>query len=120
MIVVRMLLNSWATLLASAPTLLSFWACNSCCRSWSASVLGTITSSPIMASRLLGRLRVLAVRVGSPERTGGTHGNVRGPSGQEFISAVSGEALHRKSLQNQRLSARLRALPQTEGVAARH
>ena len=48
MIVVRMLLNSWATLLARAPTLLSFWACSSCWRSWSASELGTITSSPII------------------------------------------------------------------------
>src|SRR5437870_10235370 len=48
MIVVRILLNSWATLEASAPTLLRRWACNSCWRSWSASVLGTITSSPIM------------------------------------------------------------------------
>src|SRR5204862_2581280 len=40
--------NSWATLLARAPTLLSFWAWSNCWRSWSVSELGTITSSPIM------------------------------------------------------------------------
>src|SRR5262245_33545159 len=52
--VVRMLLNSWATLLARAPTLLSFWAWSSCWRRWSASVSWPVTLAPI-------------IRVASPE-----------------------------------------------------
>ena len=50
MIVVRMLLNSWATLEASAPTLLSRWAWSSCCRSWSASTFGASTPPLVMNS----------------------------------------------------------------------
>src|SRR5262249_52299077 len=48
-----MLLNSWATLEAIAPTLLRRWACSNCCRSCSASEEGTITSWGVM-NHLLG------------------------------------------------------------------
>src|SRR5690242_3730031 len=51
MIVVRMLLNSWATLDARAPTLLSRWACRSCWRRASVSSIGTASiSGPGMGS----------------------------------------------------------------------
>src|SRR4051812_40871138 len=45
MMVVRTLLNSWATLEASVPTLLIFCACRSCWRSRSASALGRATTT---------------------------------------------------------------------------
>src|SRR5437870_5194120 len=48
MIVVRILLNSWATLEARVPTLLRRWARSNCSRSWSVSVERAMTSSPIM------------------------------------------------------------------------
>src|SRR5581483_2565108 len=48
MIVVRMLLNSWATLEASVPTLDRRWARRSCCLSCSASTGAVLRSSPIM------------------------------------------------------------------------
>src|SRR3954452_13350776 len=51
MIVVRMLLNSWATLDARAPTLLSRWAWRSCWRRASVSSAGTVSiSGPGMGS----------------------------------------------------------------------
>src|SRR5436309_129215 len=71
MIVVRTLLNSWATLDARAPTLLSRWACRSCRRSWSASLLGASTSSLVMKSppptsqkRLRGKVAIPRSRFG--------------------------------------------------------
>src|SRR5262249_555698 len=111
MIVVRMLLNSWATLLARAPTLLSFWAWSSCCRSWSASVLGTITSSPIMqappGSRCKGyavgkagaaggefAAQGNAVRQDRPEGCGGRFRRV----GHKEVSAAGRRVLHPQSL----------------------
>ena len=51
MIVVRMLLNSWATLEARAPTLLSRWAWSSCWRRTSVSSRGPASiSGPVMGS----------------------------------------------------------------------
>src|SRR5438552_329424 len=117
MIVVRMLLNSWATLLASAPTLLSFWACNSCCRSWSVSLLEAVTSSPIMASRLLVCPSVFAAgRVAGADRWD-SRNRERSVRPRVVIGDARG-GLHRKSLRNQQLSARLRVVARAEGVAA--
>src|SRR4051794_20061932 len=62
MIVVRMLLNSCATLDASAPTLESRCACNNCWRSWSASVVGA--STPLLVMHEPPRLGQAALSVG--------------------------------------------------------
>src|SRR5947209_7615231 len=93
-----MLLNSWATLEASAPTLLSRWACSNCRRSCSASVLGTVATSPIMAW-------VLAWGAGGRETGSGQRAaEIRArPEVASKVSTAAPERLHRKSLLANRL-----------------
>src|SRR5262249_56938211 len=115
-----MLLNSWATLVARVPTLLSRWARSSCSRSWSVSEWLALTSSPIMGVGAEGMLGLgesgAAARPrvsGNPRRLVPEHGRVavRGlPAGtgpfvlascaafRNLVSAAPGAALHRKSL----------------------
>src|SRR6267378_53862 len=94
MMVVRMLLNSWATLEARAPMLLRRWACSSCCRSVSVSVFCTITSSPSM--ECLQSLEGCAF--------GGRVRQVLHDQGSDMVSAAACKGLHRKSLHFKLLS----------------
>src|SRR5438093_13292050 len=94
MTVVRMLLNSWATLEARAPMLLRRWACSSCCRSVSVSVFCTITSSPSMEC-----LQSLEGRAFGRARAPGPH-----DQGSDMVSAAARKRLDRKSLHFKLLS----------------
>src|SRR5687768_14094140 len=87
MIVVRMLLNSWATLDARVPTLLSRWAWRSWSRRSSVSSGAARTWGPVMGSSPGGRSAIVRGEaedgIGRAERASSSelNGPVSGPTG---------------------------------------
>src|SRR5277367_6644393 len=91
--VVKILLNSWATLEANVPTLLRRWARSSCSRSCSVSFCTAASSSPIMEWPP----RRKQVPDGGADHEGKGR-NRLGEFGLDMVSAAQVEALHPKSL----------------------